>query len=363
MKKYMILSLICLLTLSCTNYEKEFQALEERIEKLKAADQRTREMIIAEMDMLSQDIVKRIAQMEKNVHDYLDASMERVRGRIDDESDKLHARIESKSAELGVSIKDYSSKIDQLIRSRQKDFEKTRSNLEKELDQSIKNGNAALTRRIRNGLDNLATLQETLPVLVNRTQARMDALTGLDEKYRKVSAEVEKMGTRMNAMIRMSKDYQDELIDLIASDLNQYASTRLQEYYMNVTQAYDTAESIQSEIENMTGDLESVYSDIPDLDSVLGEAESLFGELEDLETYLSGYDPEGEASDLLSTLEEALDLSKNISFDIGELESASDAAIDKMEACDDAIMESLSFFEDRMDMMAAILDDMVSMVS
>ena len=143
----------------------------------------------------------------------------------------------------------------------------------------------------------------------------MDALTGLDEKYRKVSAEVEKMGTRMNAMIRMSKDYQDELIDLIASDLNQYASTRLQEYYMNVTQAYDTADSIQSEIENMTGDLESVYSDIPDLDSVLGEAESLFGELEDLETYLSGYDPEGEASDLLSTLEEALDLSKNVSFD------------------------------------------------
>ena len=347
---------LCLTAASCTNYEAQFKALEERIEKLQEADRRTREMIMAEMDKLSQEIVKRIAQMEDSVHDYLDKSMGKVRNLIDSEADKLHGRIESKSKQLGVSITDYASEINTLINSRQRDFEKSRSNLEAELNKAIADNNAALTRRIKNGLANLDEVQKTLPGLVQKTQARMDALTGLEEKYRKVSSEVGTMDARMKAMMKMASDYQDALIDLIASDLDKYASSELQEYYLNVTDAFATADDVYSEIESLNSDLEALYDDMPDLDALLGEAESLFGDLEDLQSALEGYNPDEEASAVLDLLQQAKELCQSTEVSIGALESTTERYYDKMAECEDACFEGIDFLEDRLELMQDFYD-------
>ena len=356
----LILFALCMLAPSCKNYEAEFKSIEERIEKLKAADQRTREMILAEIDRLSEEIVKRIAQMEVNVHDYLDKSMGKVRSRIDADSDMLHKRIESKSEQLGVSIQDYASRIDQFIRSRQKDFEKSRSNLEKELKQSISDGNAALTRRIRNGLATLDELQVKLPELVSKTQARMDALAGLEDKYKKVSAEMNVMNTRMQAMVQLASDYQDALIDLVATDLDKYASTELQAYYMNITEAYTQSELILEEIEDKSNEMASLYSDMPDVESLLEQAEGLFGDLEDLQASLSGYDPEGEAAGILDVLQEAKDLADGSSYDIDSLEQESEHVIARMESCDDAILSSMDEIDFYMELLQDLYDEMES---
>lgn len=322
-KKSIFLTMVLVLALAVScgkDYDAEFEAIEQRIEKLKAADAKTRQMILAEMDKLSAEIIKRIAQMEQNVHQYLAASMSKVKGAIDSESAKIHNKIEEGSKKLGTSITSYADRLNNLIETKSKEFEQSRAKLEKELKDAIADGDAALTRRIKNGVATLDKLQKDLPELCRKTQERLDALQDLEYKYAQISTEITNLDERKNAMMQMARDYQDALIDVIASDLDQYSSTKLEGYYLNVVDAYQLAEDTFNSLDMMNDEMESMYSDMPDLDSALGEAETLFSDLEDLESSLGGYSPEDEAADILDALQDALAKSSNVDYDLSGLD-------------------------------------------
>ena len=344
-----ILAAALLLTIvsSCgKDYEAEFAAIEERIEKLKAADKRTRELILGEMEKLSVEITKRIKQMEDNVHKYLDESMSKVKGAIDSESDKISQKIAKASLDLGTSITEYASQLDNLIDSKKADFEASRAKMEKELTKAINNGDAALSRRIKNGIASLDKIQKDLPALVEKTQKRMDELDGLDKKYAQVSGKIKDLDQRRLVMKQMASDYQDELIDLVSSNLEEYASEDLEEYYVSICDSYNMMDDLNSELESLNSEMESLYSNMPDLESALSEAESLFADLEYLESYVSDFSPADDVNGILETLQSAIDLAGEVDIDISGGQDAVDACRIEMTRYEGAIDQVIMFVVD-----------------
>lgn len=360
MKKYLInICLMAALTLTVSScmkdYEAEFAAIQQRIEKLQAADKQTRQMILTEIDRLSMEISEKVASMEKSVYAHLDQKVSEVEQLIDSEMQKVRDRINAGSAKLGVSIQNWKNKIDGLIDSREADFRKSKTMMENELRKAISNGDAALQRRINDGLGKLESIQKDLPALCEKTQKRLDQLNGLADEMKKVHDELIELDNRNERMLANLDAYSDKMLDAITADISQYKSKELQLYYENITDAYSTVDNMYADIEGMTSDLQSMYDSMPDVEGLLSQAEGLFGDLEDLESYLSDFDTD-QVQDLLDSLNEVFAAADDLEVDGDDLEAEYNRIMDLVDEIDSGI----STYCDVAETMGADLSDLAS---
>lgn len=288
--KFLTIVLLAFLAFSCKDYDAEFAQIQERIEKLQAADAQTRKMILAEMDRLSNEILDRIAQMEKEVYKYLDDAVVRLTDKILDASDKIHKKISDGSARLGTSIRDWDRKINGLIDDKESDFRKGLSLMETEFGKARKDGDAALQRRINNGISQLKAIQNDFPARIESMGKKFSKIQDVADKYTLFSDKISSLNSRKEAMKGTVEDYRARLEDVMSKNIKEFSSGQMQSLYEEILDAYSTLDGLENEISSMSDDIEYYYSNAPDVEDLLSEAENAFAEMDDLESAISSFD-------------------------------------------------------------------------
>ena len=326
--KYLILA-ICVMAacVSCSKqYDDRIAALKERSEALHKADKETKDMLIGEMNRLSDDIDNLLFQMEDRVLDRLDKMIQGVEDKILEQNVLVNKSIKEQSDKLDRDIYQWRSDLDKMVEDNTLKLENSRQTLEKSLQKAISEGNSTLVSRIRAGLKNLDALKGGLGTYVKKVQARVDALEDLEKLTTDTKKAVDDLKWRREDMLVALDEYEDRMSAIIESELEKNANSNLCDAVDYMISLYESARDIYEESAGYLDDIDSYFSSLPDIEGLLSETQAILDNCSEVESMLDDMD-NGTVDDVLATLSDAIEHASEGDVSIADVESAYDEVL------------------------------------
>ncbi len=363
--KYLII-ILCLsgMCLSCnSSYDERIDALKQRREALRKADQETKDMLIGEMNRLAADIDELLAQMEERVLDRLDKMVAEVEDQILEQNVTINKSIKLQSDKLGEDIVAWRNSLDQMVTDNTAKMERARKTLQDGLQKATNEGNAYLISRIRAGLRSVDELSASLGGYIKKTQARVDDLKELEKVYSETHSAMAILSDRRQDMLASLDEYEERIQAIVDSKLEKNANKNLCDAVDHMISLYESASDIYNDSLGYMDEMDSFCSSMPDIEGLLDETESILDSCYDVESMLDDMD-EGTVDDVLSYLTDALDRAKEGEVSLSDVEEAYEQVLkdshDYLEDTNgimDTFDEVIGILEDQIGDMESLISD------
>ena len=353
-----------LLVAGCASaYDDQLEALHERVEKLKAEDQVTREVVLTEIDRLSKDILAQLADMEENVLDNLDQAVARMEDLILENTMQTRKVIRTASQKAGCDIDTWTARLSHLTDKYADVFSQSLAIMQEETRKAIQMGDMIQVQRISNAREKVEWMQNNLSGLIEKTQARISSLDDLEKKYADVNKRLPALMDRKNNMLLLIDQYEKQLQEIITANLENWESKSLGNFSAQLYEMYAQMEEMRGDIIDMTEEIQSRYDSMPDVEGALDEAQTLVDEMLDMESLVDDFDM-STIDDIISELNDAMGYGAALQISTDEVDYTFDyfavwveVLIDDCAAMEDDLEEKWNWMDEALSVLEEYSDN------
>ena len=350
-----IIAVFC--AVACSgSYQENIDALDRRIGDIRAELDKTRELVKEELQRLSKDIIGKLDEMEETVLTALDEAVSRAEDRILSETMQVRKTIRVMSMKTDADLALWGRRMNAMAEKSAGLFTESMERMKQESETAIARGDKELQQRISLTQNKVQWMQKNLSSLSARADKTVSSLSGIEERFTNLNAQLPGFQKRMGDMQSLLEDYEISLKTLISEKLEDYQSSDLGEFSNKLYETYFEMEEMHDEIVSMASDIEDRFSSIPDIEAALDEAEDLVDEMNAMEDLVDSFDM-GHIQEILSELEDVYGHAVNSDFILSDVEegfeylkqfmsdleldadSCSDRLNALIHACEDAVSE------------------------
>lgn len=342
-----------LCTAACSGvYKERIDALDQRIEDIRAELDKTRELVKEELDRLSKDIIEKLDELEETVLTALDEAVSRAEDKILSGTMEVRKTIRVLSMKTDADISLWGRRMNEMTEKSASLFTESMERMRQESETAIARGDKELQQRITLTQKKVQWMQENLASLSARADKTVSSLSGIEQQFTRLNAQLPGFQKRMSDMQLILEQYEASLRTIIAEKLENYQSSDLGGFSNQLYETYFEMEAMRDEIVSMASDIENQFSSIPDIEAALAEAEDLVEEMNAMEDLVDSFDM-GYIQEVLSELEGVYGHAMNADLVLSDVEERFESLEQFMSdleqdsgSCEDRLNELIHACED-----------------